>query len=64
MKRGVNVSVKKKFVGLNTYLYTFSLKEREKYHSYMDRLKKTGQVTVVFINNGYAFEHKKFRRVY
>ncbi len=51
--------VRKKMIGLNTYLYTFSLKEQNKFQQYMNRLKKTGKITVVFINNKYAFEYQK-----
>ena len=54
--------MKKELVGLNTYLYTFTLRERDKYRQYRSRLSKTGKVTEVFINNRYAFEYKKFLR--
>lgn len=56
------MAVKRTLVGLNTYLYTFSLRDKDKYHQYMSRLSKTGKVTVLFVNNKYAFEYKKHRR--
>lgn len=57
------MAVKRELVGLNTYLYMFSLKDREKYHQYMSRLKKTGRVTEFFINNKLGFEYRRNRRV-
>ena len=54
--------MKKELIGLNTYLYSFPLREEKKYNAAMKRLKKTGKVTVVFLNNRYGFEYKKSRR--
>ena len=52
------MKVKKEHIGLRTYLYTFNLEDRAKFDQYKTRLKKTGKVTEVFLNNKYGLEHK------
>ena len=47
---------------LGTYLYTFPFREEAKYEEYKKRLKKTGKVTIVYVNNRYAFEYKRDRK--
>lgn len=52
--------MKKQLIGLDCYLYTFSLAEREKYLACLEReQRKGGTVTLRFINNAYAFEVKR-----
>jgi len=57
------MAMEKQLIGLNTYLYTFGLRDRDKFEQKMKLMKKTGRVAEVFINNGYAFEYKKHRRM-
>ena len=52
------MKVTKELIGLRTYLYTFNLKDRVKFNQYRTRLKKTGKVTEVFVNNKLALEYK------
>ena len=56
--------MKKEMIGLNTYLYTYGLRDKDNYHKAMARLSKTGKVTELFVNNKLAFEWKKYRKVY
>ena len=56
------MAVKKIFTGLNTHLYLFNLNEKGKFNKLKDKLKNTGKITEVFINNKLAFEHKKFTK--
>ena len=58
------IKMKKEMIGLNTYLYTYGLRDKDNYHKAMARLSKTGKVTELFVNNKLAFEWKKYRKVY
>lgn len=49
----------KKFIGLDTYLYTF--KSLEKTIEQAKKLESKGKITQVFLNNAYGFEFKKAR---
>lgn len=53
------MAVKRKLVGLNAYIYTFGRNDRDTYYRYMERLKKKGTVTEIFVNNKYGFEYRK-----
>ena len=52
-----------KMIGLDTYLYTFKLKDINKYKDKMEKLQKLGIITEIFINNGLGFEFKKNMQV-
>lgn len=56
--------MRKQYVGLNTYLYTFPLKQKENHDKVLKRLKSSCTITEVFVNNMLAFEAKMNRRVY
>ena len=49
-------------IGLNTYLFTFDLDKKELYLFNKKELSKYGVITDVYINNGYGFEIKLFKR--
>ena len=52
--------MKKQHIGLDKYLFTFTLAERELFIARFEaEQRKGGTVTQVFINNGYAFEVKR-----
>ena len=53
--------MKKKHIGLRTYLYIF--KEYDKYKKTMDQLKNKGLITKVFLNNNYGFEIKLNKKI-
>lgn len=48
-------------VGLNTKLYEF--KDKELFTKYWNQLEGKGKLTQVFINNRYAFEFKKSKKI-
>ena len=54
----------KELIGLNRHLYTFNLAEYGEFKKLKEVLSSTGTITEVFINNGYAFEHKQSIKVY
>lgn len=50
--------MKREFIGLNTYLYSFSLDDNERFEVYIKRLSQYGKTTQVFLNNKLGFELK------
>lgn len=50
----------KELIGLDVFLYTYKLSETKKFNDDREKLSKTGVITEVFVNNGLAFEHKKY----
>lgn len=55
--------MRRELIGLNRYLYTFSLNEYEQYQKALEREKKKGNVTILFINNKYGFESKRTNKI-
>lgn len=53
--------MKREMIGLNTYLYTFDLEHKKNFLRLQEELKDRGNITVIYIENGYAFEIKLFR---
>lgn len=53
----------RELIGLNRYLYTFNLNEYEQYQKALEREKKKGKITVLFINNKYGFESKRINKI-
>ena len=49
----------KKLIGLDRYLYTYSMNSRKQFKASMSTLAETGDVQEVFINNRLAFEYHK-----
>lgn len=50
--------------GLRTWLYTYGLDEAETYRRDKKQCGKDGSVSVVFIQDGYAFEYTPGRAVF
>ena len=53
--------MKKKYVGLNTWLYIFDSARQARRG--MDRLQQFGNITEVFLNNAYGFELRLSRQI-
>lgn len=52
--------MKKTYIGLNTYLYTYPLEDKEVYlYAYLT-MQKYGEVKKVFLNNELGFELRVF----
>ena len=60
MKAG---TMRKKLIGLNTYLYTFPLDCLVSFRLEMEEMKKFGIVTEIFLNNELGFELKLFKKI-
>ena len=44
-----------------TTTHTYTLSEYGAYVRHMDKLRPAGDVTVIFVNNGYGFEYRPHR---
>ena len=55
--------MKRKMIGLNTYLYTFEVNDRDNYTKVIQRLQSKGMITEVFVNNKLAFEFKEYKLI-
>ena len=55
--------MKKELIGLNTYLYTYPLNCGGQFKVSMQKMKKFGNVTEVFLNNELGFELKLFKKI-
>jgi hypothetical protein len=52
----------REMIGLDTFLFTFTLEEYNEYVETKNAFKPYGKVTERFINNAYGFEVKLYRR--
>ena len=53
----------KQLIGLNTYLFTFSLDYLVQFRLAKEEMSKQGTVTEVFLNNELGFELKLFTKI-
>lgn len=53
----------KQLVGLNTWLYTFQLSHYHIFQQMKERLESRGTITLVYVNNKWAFEFKPFKQI-
>ena len=56
-------TMKKELIGLNTYLYTFPLNCSKAFRIAMEKMRRKGTVTEVFLNNELGFELKLFKKI-
>ena len=55
--------MQREMIGLNTYLYTFDLEHKQDFLKLQEELKDKGAITIIYVENGYAFEIKLYRTI-
>ena len=53
----------KELIGLDTYLFTFPLDCSKAFRIAMEKMRRKGTVTEVFLDNEFSFELKLFTKI-
>ena len=56
-------TMNKELIGLNTYLFTFPLDCSKAFRIAMEKMRRKGTVTEVFLDNEFGFELKLFTKI-